>query len=205
MKEEVIVFIDDGFLAKLSKYFGGGNYLKFDRIQFAINIAKKQGFNCQHIFYFLAPPFQGNNPNLEETKRCQNHEKFVNKLSQNPLITIREGRCQRIKNSQGEFVYKQKAVDSLLIIDFVSLPMDYPQIKKVILVASDRDFVPAVEKLKKAGIEVILYTYYVKKRDTGLSRSNYLMKAVSRYEKITKEDFDNSPLIKKEIDTYEKK
>ncbi|MBU4086838.1 MAG: hypothetical protein KKB21_04660, partial [Nanoarchaeota archaeon] len=26
------VFIDDGFLAKLSKYFGNGKYLRFDRV-----------------------------------------------------------------------------------------------------------------------------------------------------------------------------
>ena len=36
--DETLVFIDEEFLSKLSKYFGGGKYLKFDRITFSINL-----------------------------------------------------------------------------------------------------------------------------------------------------------------------
>ncbi len=194
--DDCFIFIDDGFLSKLSKYFGGGKYLKFDKVSFAMSIANKQNFNCKHIYYYLAPPFQSPKPTVDEINRKENHDKFVKSISQNTIITIREGRCQRIKNKESEFIFKQKAVDSLMIIDLMSIPIKHKDIKKIILIASDSDFVPAVEELKNLGLEIVLYTYYVKKRDTGLSRSNYLMKAVSRYVKLSKEDFINSPFVK---------
>ena len=69
MIEETIIFIDDGFLGKLSKYLGGGKYLKFDRILFSKNLANKINLNCIKIFYYTAPPFRPNNPTPEENKR----------------------------------------------------------------------------------------------------------------------------------------
>ena len=36
--QDTLVFIDEAFLSKLSKYFGKGVYLKFDRVSFAKNI-----------------------------------------------------------------------------------------------------------------------------------------------------------------------
>lgn len=187
------VFIDDGFLAKLSKYFGNGKYLKFDRISFSKNLAKKENLNCKKIFYYTAPPFQSNNPTIEERARKDKYDRFVRKLRQKGVI-VQEGRCQKLKVNEERVRYCQKAVDILLAIDLMSVPINFPEIKKIILIASDSDFVPVVERLKELGIEIILYTYYVKKRDTGLSRSNFLMNAVSRYAKITKQNFDEAPL-----------
>ncbi|MBM3233986.1 NYN domain-containing protein [Candidatus Pacearchaeota archaeon] len=188
------IFIDDGFLAKLSKYFGGGKYLKFDRISFSNNLAKKENLICKKIFYYTAPPFQSNKPTIEEKAKKDKYNKFVAKMRQREVV-VQEGRCQKIKVNEEQARYCQKAVDILLAMDLMSVPVKYPEIKKIILIASDSDFVPVVEQLKDLGIEIILYTYYVKKRNTGLSRSNYLLKSVSRYAKITKQDFDNSPLL----------
>jgi uncharacterized LabA/DUF88 family protein len=196
MDNETFVFIDDGFLNKLSKYFGDGNYIKFDRIKLAENLAKKQNLICKNVYYYTAPPFQSERPTSEESIRYKNYEKFAKRLSENKKLILREGRCQRLKLKTEEFIYKQKAVDSLMIIDMMSVPIKNPEIKKLIIVASDSDFVPVMEELKELNIEVILYTYFVKKRDTGLSRSNYLIKSVSRYVKLTKQDFENAVFIK---------
>ena len=38
---KTLVFIDEGFLSKVSKHFGEGEYLKFDKIKFAKMISKK--------------------------------------------------------------------------------------------------------------------------------------------------------------------
>ncbi len=38
---KTLVFIDEGFLSKISKFFGKGEYLKFDKIKFAKMISKK--------------------------------------------------------------------------------------------------------------------------------------------------------------------
>lgn len=160
--DESLIFIDDGFLAKISKHFGQGKYLKFDRITFAKNLSKNQHLICKHIFYYTAPPFQSSKTSKEEEERKEGYDKFIKKLSQNKDITIREGRVQRLK-IDGKFIYKQKAVDSLAIID--------------------------LKNLKNLGIKIILYTYYERSRDAKFSTSNELIKSVNKYVLLKKEDF----------------
>ncbi len=193
--ENTLIFIDAGFLSKLSKYFGNGKYLKYNIIAFSKNLAKKQDLNCKNIFYYTAPPFQNENSNKEEAEKYKKYENFKNVLLKNSNIIIREGRCQRIK-SEKEFVYNQKGVDALIIIDLMSIPLEHMEVKKIILIANDSDFVPVVEKIKGLGINVILYTYYSKNRKSSFSRSNHLLKSVSRYIRLTKEDFTNAVIIK---------
>ena len=67
--EDTLVFIDEGFLTKLSKYFGKGIYMKINYFKFAKNLSKKQELFCKHIFYATAPPFQSGNPTEDEKKR----------------------------------------------------------------------------------------------------------------------------------------
>jgi len=194
--KETLIFIDETFLEKLSKYFGNGKYLKFDKILFALNLIKKQNFECKNIFYYTAPPFQSGNPTKEEEKKKYGYDKFTDKLKKKGVI-VREGRCQRLK-IDGKFVYKQKAVDVLMAMDLTNVPLKYPEIKRVILISSDSDFVPVIKNLENNGIKTILYTYYEKARDTPFSRSNHLIKSAYKYVLLTKEDFLNS-LLKKEV------
>ncbi len=192
--EETLVFIDANFLSKLSQHFGKGNYLIYDLIKFSKNISERNNLFCKHIYYYTAPPFQSNQPLKEEVARYKNYEKFIYKISKDKIIIILEGRCQRLK-IDGKFVYKQKAVDSLTIIDLMSIPMDYPDIRCVILIASDSDFVPAIFRLKKLNIKTILYTYYRRGyRKSIFSTSNELIKTVYKYVLLSKEDFSNAPL-----------
>jgi len=191
--EKTIVLIDAGFLSKLTKYFGSGKYLRYDLINFSKNLAKKQKLECTKIYYYTAPPFQSDKPTKEESERYKKYEHFKENLSKDSIVSVREGRCQRLK-VDGKFVYGQKGVDALAIIDLMSVPLQHKEVKKIILIANDSDFVPVVEKLKELGIEVILYTYYLKQRKSSFSRSNELLKAVSRYVALSKEDFDSCPL-----------
>ncbi len=193
---DTVVFIDSAFLEKLSKHFGKGLYFKFDRILLAINLAKKQNLSCKDIYYYIASPFQSEITTPEEEKKKEGYNRFINKLKEKGVI-VREGRCQRLK-CDGDFVYKQKAVDILLAMDLMSVPLKYPQVKKIILISSDSDFVPVVKNLQENGVKIILYTYYEKIRNTPFSISNHLVKSVHKYVLLTKEDFKNSPL-KKEV------
>lgn len=193
--EETLIFLDEGFVYKLNKYFGYGKPIKFDRIYFAKNLALKQKLICKKIFYYNAPPFQSYPPIKEEEKRKEGYDRFIRKISQNPLVIIREGRCQRLKIDD-KFIYKQKAVDSLAIIDLMKVPLKYSNVKEIIIVSSDSDFVPAIESLKEFGIRTRLYTYYEEKRDTNFSRSNELIKSVYKYVLLSEKDFDNAPLAK---------
>jgi uncharacterized LabA/DUF88 family protein len=187
--EKTLILIDAGFLSKLSKYFGNGKYLQYNLVDFSKHLAEKQDLLCEHIYYYNSPPFQSDRPSEEEKERMKRYEKFKNNLLKNNIISFREGRCQRLKIN-GEFVYTQKGVDSLIIIDLMSIPLQFKEIKKIILIANDSDFVPVVKKLKELDIDVILYTHYSRKRETSFSRSNELLTAVTKYIKLTKEDFE---------------
>ena len=189
--EETLVFIDEGFLDKLTKHFGKGNRLKFNKFEFAKIISKKQNLFCRYLFYYTAPPFQGTPPTKKERKMKEGYDKFISSLSKNNNIIIREGRCQKIIDKEGKKKYAQKGVDTLLTIDLGHIKDDYPDIKKIILVSSDTDFCPAIRDIKERDkIEVILYTYFDKKRGSKFSLSNELIACCSKWFKLVKGDFD---------------
>lgn len=189
--EKVVVMIDAGFLSKVSYKLGEGHYYKYDLLKFSKKISGKQELIFNHLFFYNAPPFQSSRPSEEESKRKEDYDSFTQKLNQNKEVTIREGRCQRLK-VDGKFKFKQKGVDTLLTMDLMYLPLEHPKIKKVILIASDSDFVPVIERLKKLGIEVILYTYFERNRRSIFSTSNKLLNVVNKYVKLTKKDFEES-------------
>jgi len=195
--ENTLVLLDAGFLSKLSKHFGNRKYLRYDIIKFSKKIAENQDLFCKHIFYYTAPPFQCGKPTKKESDRYRKYERFIKKLLKNKDISVREGRCQRLKIND-KFIYKQKAVDTLVVMDMMNVPIEYKNINKIILIASDSDFVPVVKQLGRLGIKTILYTYYQKGRTAKFSTSNNLIKSVYKYVLLTKEDFDIVKLIKEE-------
>jgi len=104
--KESLVFIDEGFLDKLTKLFGDGTRIKFDKLEFARKIAKKEGFFCKHLFYYTCPPYQSSSPSEEEVKRKKGYDKFISALSKNKEITIREGRVQKIIDELRKIINK---------------------------------------------------------------------------------------------------
>lgn len=195
--KNTLVLLDAGFLSKLSKHFGDGKYLKYDIIKFSKKIAENQNLFCKHIFYYTAPPFQCEKPTKKESDRYGRYERFVKKLLKNNNISVREGRCQRLKIND-KFIYKQKAVDTLVVMDMMRIPIEYKDIDKIILIASDSDFVPVVKQLNNLGVKTILYTHYQKGRTARFSTSNELIKSVYKYVLLTKEHFNFAKLIKEE-------
>jgi len=189
--EKVLVFIDAGFLSKVGKHFGGGIPLKYNLLKFAKNITGKENLIFKKLYYYTAPPFQSNNPSKEEKQRKERYDLFINRLKVEPDITVREGRCQRLK-VDGKHIFKQKGVDTLMTMDLIYAPIEHDKIKEIILIASDSDFVPVIERLKGLGIKVTLYTYSERKRDSMFSTSNNLLKSVSRVVQLTEKDFINS-------------
>jgi len=190
--EETIVFIDAGFLSKLSKHFGNGEYIKHNIVGLANNLAKKQNLVCETIFYYTASPFQSSPATEQEKKMKEGYDRFIISLSSYKRTVVRQGRCQKIRNKQGVFEYNQKGVDTLLTMDLMSTPMKYPNVKTVILIACDSDFVPVIMNLNGMGVKTILCTYFDRKRNSNFSSSNELIKTVSKFVIITKDDFVNS-------------
>jgi len=191
--KNMVVMIDAGFLSKVSYKLGEGHYFKYDLLKFSKMLAGNQQMIFKHLFFYNAPPFQSPKPSSVEKKKKEEYDSFVQKLNKNKEVTIREGRCQRLK-IDGKYVYKQKGVDTLLTMDLMDLPLEHSRIKKVILIASDSDFVPVINRLKKLGIEVILYTYFERDRKSKFSTSNKLLRTVKRYVKLKKEDFQKCKL-----------
>ena len=81
-------------------------------------------------------------------------------------------------------------MDTLLTIDLSRIPKK-ENIKEVIVLTSDTDFVPIINDLSEDGINVILAYFTDKKRKSGLSLSNHLWKACKDKIKIRKEHFFN--------------
>ena len=119
--------------------------------------------------------------------RYQNMTKMLRKKK---WITLGEGRCQKYINEKGEADFRQKGVDALVIMEMYDVKENYPNIKKIILIASDSDFVPVIERMKQKGFEIIIYTYFDRKRKSKFSTSNQLLKMASRWEKLIKEYFE---------------
>jgi uncharacterized LabA/DUF88 family protein len=175
---------------KLSKYFGNGKYLKFNRKIFFENLARSEKLECKNIFYYTAAPFQSERSTLDEKRRKDGYDKFILSIKEEGII-VREGRCQRLKIND-KFKYSQKSVDILLAMDLMSVPIKFSHVKKIIFISLDSDFVPIVKFLSENNIKTILYAYYEKKRNMQFSVGNYLIKSVYKYVCLTKEDFENA-------------
>lgn len=193
--EKTLVMIDAGFLSKVSYKLGEGHYFKYDLLKFARHLCGKRQLIFKHLFFYNAPPFQSPSPTKEEKKKKEEYDFFIQKLKQvNEEVTIREGRCQRLK-IDGNYLYKQKGVDTLITMDLMEIPLRKDKINSVILIASDSDFVPVINRLKELGINVLLYTYFERNRKSKFSTSNKLLGAVTKYFKLTNQDFQECKFL----------
>lgn len=184
MKEETSVFFDAQYLSLISKHFGNGKYLVYDINQFAYTIAKSQGLWCKDVYYYTAPPYQSSNPTDNEKERKSKYDKFISHLNKIPNFHVREGRCQKLENG-----YHQKGVDTLLVMDLAEVTKD---IKTIVLVICDTDFVPILNKMRESGIEIILFYYSDFKRNSKFSMSNHLFTACDKHILIELDHFKKS-------------
>ena len=116
-------------------------------------------------------------------------------LDKKRWATFREGRCQRLR-VDGEYIYRQKGVDILIVVDLMRFERKFPGVRKIILIICDSDFVPAIKQLIREGIDVILYTYFERKRGSPFSRYNELLNACSKWVKFKSADFEDATDIK---------
>ena len=182
--------MDDGFFGLVKKHFQkqGGKPKKY--LQTFRNVCKKESLNLKHLFIYTAPPFQSSKPTEKEDFLMSKYQNMTKMLRNKDWITLREGRCQKIINRQGEEEFYQKGIDALIVLDMYDFKENYPSVKKIILIASDSDFVPVIERMKQKGFEIIVYTYFDRKRHSRFSTSNHLLNVASRWTKLTKEDFE---------------
>ena len=184
------VYIDDGYLSKISKYFGGGTHLKVDYFRLANNMARDLRYGCLGRYLYCAPPFQSDPPTLEESRRKSGYDKVIAALRKCPNFYVQEGRLQKVN---GEF--HQKGVDTLLTMDLMKLKSNNEKIRTVILLTCDTDFVPVIQELRDDGIKIILYYYTDFRRNSQFSMSDHILSVVDKKILINK-DFLNKSLMR---------
>lgn len=191
-KEQTVVFIDAGYLSKISQHFGKGKHLKIDLLKFSRYLCIKQGLWCKNVYYYTAPPFQSEKPTKEEAERKAKYDSFISKIKKNPEMIVREGRLQKIC---GEFT--QKGVDTLLTMDLFEVSLTQ-KIRTIILLACDTDFVPILKKLREEkGIKIILYYYTDRIRKSKFSLSNHIIMSCDNKVLLTEEYFKQNLIEKK--------
>jgi len=187
---DCLIFVDDGFFGLVKKHFQKEDGKSKKYLQTFRNMCNNEKLNLKHLFIYTAPPFQCPIPTEKENFLMSRYQNMTKMLRRKKWITLREGRCQKYFNKDGKEDFCQKGVDALVVMDMYDVRDNYPTIKKIILVASDSDFVPVIERMKKKGFEVIIYTYFDRKRNSRFSTSNYLLKIASKWVKLKAEDFN---------------
>jgi uncharacterized LabA/DUF88 family protein len=190
--ENTLIFVDDGFFGLVKKHFQKEDGKPKKYLQTFRNICKKEELDLKHLFIYTAPPYQSSKPTEKEDFLMSQYQNMTKMLRKKKWITLGEGRCQRYINEKGKPDFRQKGVDALIIMDMYDIKENYPNIKKIILIASDSDFVPVIERMKQKGFEVIIYTYFDRKRKSKFSTSNHLLRIASRWEKLNKEYFEDN-------------
>lgn len=193
MKKDACVFIDSQYVYKIIKEFEkkyGEKYV-IDYNQFAITLAKSLNFWAKKIYYYTAPPYQSPNPTDEERRRLRGYKVVMNRYRRIPGFNIREGRCQKINEK-----YHEKGVDTLFTMDLIKTGHE-DDIKNVILVACDTDYVPVIKEIRKENkISVYLFHHTDRIRNSKFSLSNHLESSCDECIPLTKEHFERSELKK---------
>ncbi len=147
---KTVLFIDGGYLAKISKSFGQP---KIDFLTFSELLCDAHDDRLR-TYYYYCMPFQSLLPSVEESSRYKNAEKFVKSLVKLSKFEVRLGRFQKIQNGLSA-EYVQKGVDVMLAVDLVKMSWS-KQIDKAILLAADSDFIYAIQAAKDAGVSTKL-------------------------------------------------
>ena len=190
--EDTLLFVDDGFFGLVKKHLQKKTGKDKKYLQTFRNICQRENLNLMRLFIYTAPPYQSHKPNSKDIFLMRKYQSMVRMLKKKRWITIREGRCQKIINEEGKVDYYQKGVDALIILDMYDTKEKYPTVNKIILIASDSDFVPVIERMKQKGIKVILYTYFDRLRKSKFSTSNHLLGVASKWVKLNESHFDDS-------------
>jgi uncharacterized LabA/DUF88 family protein len=196
--EGTIVFLDYGYLDKVSMVLNKGVRFKYDPNKFAHTLAKSQNLACKQTYYYVGAPYQDTKPTQEQKKRKHSYDKFVSKMDKVANFKVRAGRIQRLFNHEKKkYEYHQKGVDTLIIMDMIIEPFKR-NIKKIIIVTADTDFVPVIDNIRSRGVKVILFYYTDRKRHSGFSMSNHLWSRIDKGVLLDKSYFEKSKYAHKQ-------
>jgi len=179
--DKVAICIDLGYLNKITSKFGNIP-ISFELLKDELIDKKTERHYRTYIYY--CPPYQSSPPTPEEKSKVSRHDKFIHKLKNIPRLELRSGKLSKRGSS-----FIQKRVDTYCAIDLVKLSL-MKYVQKVILVAGDSDFVPAIKEAKEHGV-IVKLIYYPK------AVHNELLECCDDKEEITQELLQKVKLIRK--------
>jgi uncharacterized LabA/DUF88 family protein len=147
MSERIAVFIDGGFVEKISQQEFANLRVDYDRL----STVMASGLSHLRTYYYHCLPYQSNPPTEEEKERFANRQRFYNALERIPRFQVRLGRLRRRGND-----FEQKGVDVFLAIDLVQLAVKR-LITHAAMITADSDFLPAIEVAKNEGVIIRLF------------------------------------------------
>jgi len=153
--ERAAILIDGGYIDKVRLAF---HKPVLDIVKFSDIICDN---HCERFrtYYYDALPWIGDPPKPQDLERRQTKQHYLDSLRMLHRIEVRLGEVQRLEvqcsKGQNHITYVQKLVDVLLSVDIVRLAWG-GFVDKIVLVSGDRDFLPAVNTAKEAGVIVKL-------------------------------------------------
>jgi len=159
--EKVAVFIDNGYFKIVQKDLN----ISVDYETFSDEIVgNKEHSERFRTYVYDCPPYQSNPSTPDEISMKSGFDSFKYNVSRCRRFEFRTGRLQiqrdedglPIKKKDGRLLVKQKGVDMMLGIDVAKLATT-KQVQRIIIVAGDSDFVPAISAAKIEGVLVTLY------------------------------------------------
>ncbi len=140
--DKTLVFIDGVYLYRLAKLFYTEG--KFSFVQFALKIAESLDLSCEKVFVYYGASSQSKVGTriIEEKAGISGNDKVK--------LIVRSGLMISKKRKLAE-----KGVDTLLTMDLMLEPFK-ENVKKIIVVTGDSDFVPVLDYVRSKGVKITL-------------------------------------------------
>jgi len=158
------VLIDGAYFKKVLRVFGEP---RVDFLRLSESVAA--GEERLRTYYYDCAPYVSPHPTEDEKRRQAGFDRFRTALDMLPRFQVRLGRLARYQTSEGTR-FQQKMVDILLALDLAKLSLQQ-QVQRVVLIAGDSDFVPAIQIARDAGVVVQLYYHIPPYVNDELSRT----------------------------------
>lgn len=137
-----VVLVDGGYLREIDPVKKVGcSQIDFHKL--ALLFSKES--DLLRLYYYDCPPFLSLHPTSDEYNRQGRFDRFLHSLQMTPQVKVRLGRLQRTENG-----FVQKKVDVLLAVDLLTLAAEH-SVDRIVLVAGDSDFIPAIEAAQNRG------------------------------------------------------
>lgn len=118
-------------------------------------IRKSVPLDLLRCYFYYCAPWMSPEPTESEKRRMEEHEHFMEEISNIERWAVRLGKLQRRWDGYKDY-YEQKRVDVLLSVDMVRHSAA-GHIQHAVVLAGDSDFIPAIEATKESGATVSLW------------------------------------------------